>query len=135
MAKKTVYEIDAQLAVKLKEAKANAEAAKQAVIAVESEIWVATEKVLGQKIPDKGTTHATGVSIETGFNDKWDQAKLAALEAEWAKKSNLPFPFKKELKAIAKDIEYFRENVPDLYKLITDALTRTPAKPSFSLAE
>lgn len=73
--------------------------------------------------------------MSLGFYEKYDQDKLGEIEKEWPTKSNLPFPFKIELKADGKQISYLRENAKDAYALIAQALTLTPKKPSFVLVD
>lgn len=127
---KTVLPLDQKLVENLSNARKQLAIAKEVVEQAESAIYLAVEKLL----PEKGTTHFEGVKIVTKFYDKWDSSKLDEIEKEWSQKSNLPWPFKKEWKAEGKSITYLRENAPDNYNLISDALTLTPAKPSFTLA-
>lgn len=134
MSKKVVHPIDPMLVRNLRQAKLQLDAAKTAVADAESEVWLAVEKLIG-KIPEKGTVHATGITIETGFNDTWNQDKLTKIETTWSRKSNSPFPFKKAWKADNKAISFIRDNLPEVYAVIAEALTRNPAKPSFTLTE
>jgi hypothetical protein len=128
---KEVKEIDPQLAANLKTAKANLAIAKQGVEDAEAAIYTAAESFL----PEKGTTHVTGVKIVTAVDEKWDQDKLAEIEKTWPRKSNLPFPFKKEFKADTKQITYLRENAVDAYAELEPALTSKPKKPSFTIED
>lgn len=126
---KEIIPIDAALAQKLREANAKVSAAKAELENVQAEIYTAVEAV--KPLPEKGTTHATGVKIVTGLTEKWNQEKLVEIERTWARKSNQPFPFKQELKADGKAISYIRDNVPESYAVLQEALTLTPKKPSF----
>lgn len=126
---KEVHEIDPQLAVNLKTAKTNLEIAKRDVEAAEAAIYIAAQAF----IPEKGTTHVTGVKIVTAMDEKWDQAKLAEIETTWPRKSNLAFPFKKEFKADGKAITYLRENAKEAYAELEPALVSKPKKPAFIL--
>ena len=126
---KEVFPIDPQLVVNLKIAKANLEIAKQNVTDAESAIYVAG----GSNIPKKGTVHFTGVKIETGFTEKWNQDQLTEIEQTWARKSNLAFPFKREWKPDGKALTYIRENAAEAYKVLEAALTTTDKKPACTL--
>lgn len=134
MSKKIVHAIDLKLSEDLSSAKAEAEVAKRKVAAAEDAICEALVKSVG-KMPEKGTIHGTGITVETSFNDKWDQEKLNEIEQTWSRKSNMPFPFKREWKADGKSISDIRDNAADAYKVLSDALTRTPAKPAFTLEQ
>lgn len=127
---KEVIAIDPQLAINLKLAKDNLDIAKKAVEHAQGEIYIAAGR-----LPEKGVTHVTGCTITTKFYDKWDTEKLNVIEHIWSTKSNLPFPFKREWKADGKAITYIRENAKEAYAVLADALTLTPAKPSFELTE
>ena len=131
---KTEASIDSTLVENLKTAKANLKIAQDGLLAAESAIYLAAETALG-KLPEKGTVHCSGVKMSLGFYEGWEQSKLAELEKEWPTKSNLPFPFKIELKADGKQISYLRENAKDAYALLAQALTLKPKKPSFVLAD
>lgn len=126
---KEVKEIDPQLAINLKTAQANLAIAKKGVEDAEAAIYIAAEAFL----PEKGTTHVTGVKIVTAVDEKWDQEMLPEIEKEWPQKSNLPFPFKKEYKAIGKDLTYIKENAKEAFALLEPALTSKPKKPAFKL--
>lgn len=126
---KEVFQINPQLAENLRVAKVELDAAKKKVEAAEIAIYNAAEPHL----PEKGTVHVTGVKIATGYTEKWDQAQLAEIETTWPRKSNSPFPFKKEFKADGKSITYMKENAPESYSVLEPALTITPKKPVFTL--
>lgn len=128
---KEVHPIDPQLAINLRIATANLKIAQKNV----EDAQVAIYNAGGDKIPPKGTVHLTGVKVATGYTDKWDQVKLAVIEGLWPSKSNLPFPFKKEFKADGKAVSYIRDNTPEAYAILEDALTQTPKKPTFELEE
>jgi len=126
---KDVHAIDPQLAANLRAAKDKLDAAKKEVEAAESAIYTASESFR----PEKGTTHVTGVKIQTAFSSECDQPKLKALEAEWSKHSNLPFPFRTEFKPDNEAINYIRDNAKKAYDFLAAALTIKPKKPSFTL--
>lgn len=126
---KEVHPINPQLIENLKLAKANLKIAEQNVIDAESAIYTAAQS----NIPEKGTIHVTGCKIVTGFYEKWNQDTLIEIERTWARKSNLPFPFKQEWKADGKSISYIRDNAADAYAELVKALMLTPKKPSFVL--
>lgn len=130
---KEIISIDPALSQKLREATAKVSAAKADLENVQAEIYTAVEAV--KPLPEKGTTHATGIKITTGLTDKWNQEKLVEIERTWARKSNNPFPFKQEFKADGKAINYIRDNTPEAYAALQEALTLTPKKPSFEVEE
>ena len=126
---KTVLPIDKQLVENLRVAKKNAEAANQALVDAQFAIF---ESVKAQ-LPEKGTTYFDGVKVVTGFYEKWEQDKLKEIQASW--QSNIAFPFKTELKADAVSLRYVKENAPDAYAKIAEALTLTDKKPTFDLTD
>lgn len=128
---KTVFPIDPQLPHNLKLAKANLKIAAQNVINAESAIYEAGRA----HIKETGTVHLTGVKVETSFNEKWNQEKLVEIESTWARKANLAFPFKREWKPDGKALTYVKENAPEAFKVLQEALTSTPAKPAFTLED
>ena len=127
---KEIRSIDPQLAVNLKEAKAILAEAQKAVEAAESAIYIAA----GQ-LPEKGTVHCTGVKISLGFYESWSQEKLTEIEKTWPRKSNMPFPFKREWKADGKSVSYIRDNAKEAYDVLAEALTLKPKKPAFALED
>lgn len=143
MPAKEKHPIDPQLIENLRVAKGELKLAQQKVLDAESAIYLATEKLL----PEKGTTTfvedvpdgegAVELKIVTKVYEKWDQELLAKAEAEWAanKAINAPFPFKKEYKGDGKALTYIRTNVPDQWKILSPALTVTPAKPAFTFKD
>lgn len=130
---KEIIKIDPALAQELRSATAKLSIAKANLEEVQAKVYTAVEEV--KPLPDKGTTHATGIKITTGMSEKWNQEKLIEIERTWARKSNLPFPFKQEYKADGKAINYLRENVTEAYAALQDALTLTPKKPTFEPEE
>lgn len=109
-------------------AKADEEAAREQRVAIERRMVA----LLGDLVPQEGTFHQSGLSISTGYNRKWDQARLTSLaavidEAYW--------PFIHEWKEDRKASRVFEEKFPDLWKHIASALTLTPAKPSVKVEE
>lgn len=128
---KEIHPLDVKLVEQLRIAKNTLAVAEQAVLDAESAIYLAAQS----KLPEKGTTNFTGVKIVTGFYEKWNQEKLKEIETTWPRKSNLPFPFKREFKADGTAISYIRENSKEAYDALADALVLTPSKPSFKLVE
>lgn len=117
-----------QLAQKLERAKEAEEAAKQARILVEAEIY---EAALEQgPIPDKGTTHHGRLTISTGFTESWDQDLLADLAGELPPEH---FPFKPKFACNKRALTVLAEQHPQVYRRIFAALTTKPKKPSFSV--
>jgi len=128
---KVVHQIDPKFSAALKAAKEKLDIAKAEVAAAEDAIYEASKAF----IAEKGTTHVTGVKIETGFNDTWDQEKLRELQKTWSQHSNAEFPFKEELKADGKAISYIRENVKEVWKILSAACSSKPKKPTFTLED
>jgi hypothetical protein len=99
-------------------------------IAIESDIY----ELVRDQLPGKGTfTAETGMKIATGYAEKWDQESLNKAYQRWP--SSVPFPFKGEWKPDGKAVAYVRDNLPEEYSLLRDALTLTPKKPTFSVKE
>ncbi len=87
-----------------------------------------------QSIPDKGTyTTPEGMKITTGFTEEWDQGRVTAASQGWPE--GLKFPFTGVWKPDGKAISYLRDNAPDAYALLRDAVTLKPKKPAFSLKD
>lgn len=126
---KEVLPLDAQLVENLRIAEANAKAASKALTDAQFAIFDAAK----DRIPPKGTTYFNGVKVSTGFYDKWDQEMLQEIQKNWT--ANLKFPFKNELKAIANDLKYIKENAPSAYATLEKALTQTDKKPTFELVD
>lgn len=129
MATKEILPLDTQLVDKLRIAKENHEAASQALTDAQFAIFEAVK----DRLPSKGTTSFTGVKIATGFHDKWDQDLLQEIQKGWT--ANLKFPFRVELKAVASDLKYVKENAPSAYESLEKALTLTEKKPTFELVD
>jgi hypothetical protein len=98
---------------------------------LQSEIAIYNE--VEDQLPDRGTFQFGDIKIVTGFTEKWDQAKLNEIYNVWDQP--LKFPFKGEWKPDGKAISYLRENAPEAYRMLSDALTLTERKPLFSLKE
>ncbi len=115
----------------LKEAKTAEKQANTRRINIESAIY---EIVKGELVA-KGTNNFVdaGLKIVTGFTEKWDQEQLIEARDLW--KHNIAFPFKAELKPVAKDISYLKEHAPEAYKEIEQALTLTERKPTFTVVD
>jgi uncharacterized protein with ATP-grasp and redox domains len=131
---KQVTPIDPSLSLRWKEAKARLSEAQAALLKIESDIYEATQEALG-KMPEKGTLHVTGMVIDLGFTEKWDDQKLHEIAQNWSKISNNPFPFKPVWKADGKSVSYLRDNAKEAYDKLAEALTLTPRKPSFKAEE
>lgn len=111
-----------------KAAKEREEQAKAERLAIEAEGL----ELVKAALPDKGTTtFDTGLKIETGFTESWDQERVQLAHDNWP--SNLKFPFKGEWKPDNKAISYIRDNEPLAYRLLSDCLTLKPKKPAFSV--
>lgn len=110
-------------------AKSALKASQDTLQKVEIEIYKTVQHVL----PEKGTTHFGEMKIVTGMTEKWEQDVLQKVYEDWT--ANVAFPFKREFKAVAKDVSYVREHAPEAYGKIADALTLTPRKPSFEIKE
>ena len=118
----------ATLTARWQETKATLEAAQAAHLQSEVDLYNAVRADL----PSKGTlTLDTGLKIVTGFTEKWDQEKLGEIYNAWD--APVKFPFKGEWKPDGKAISYLRENAPDAYRKLSDALTMTEKKPAFSM--
>lgn len=128
---KETLPIDPQLVETYRLAKEAADKASDAVTEAQYRIYEAVKAHL----PEKGTTHFQGIKIATALSSKWSQEKLDEIETTWVRKSNLPFPFKKEWEADGKAVSYIQDNAPDAYKVLAEALTLKPKKPTFELTE
>lgn len=128
---KEVLPIDPQLVEAYRLAKVAADKASEALTEAQYQIFEAVKNHL----PEKGTTHFHGIKVATALSSKWSQEKLDEIEKTWVRKSNLPFPFKKEWKEDGKAVSYIKENTPEAYTALSDALTLTPKKPTFELTE
>lgn len=117
-----------RLAGELRAAKAAEEAARQARIKVEEAILA---HVKGDLKPE-GTHTFDTVKIVTKLSRSWDQERLAQISKEvepaW-------FPFKTEYKEDRKAARVVEERFPDLWGIVSDALTLKPAKPTVTLIE
>jgi hypothetical protein len=127
---KDIRNIDPILVTNLKLAKEKLALAQRDVEAAESAIYIAAGD-----LPEKGTVHYTGVKISLGYYRKWSKEKLDEIEKIWAQKSNLPFPFKREWKEDGKAVSAIEQAAPETFKLLEEALTLIPKKPSFELTK
>lgn len=98
-------------------------------IAIELKIWEMYE----DELPKKGSAALENLKITTGTTDKWNQDELQEIRANWPDGCSVPFPFREELKPDGKAISYIKDHVPDVYEVLTQALTQDPRKPSFSI--
>lgn len=111
------------------EAKDREKKANATRLDIESKLY----KLYEREIPEKGTVKIENLKIACGFTDKWNQDELQEIRAKWPDGCSVPFPFKEELKPDGKAISYIRDNVPDIYEVLSQALTQDPRKPSFSI--
>ena len=105
-------------------AKADEKAAQARRIAAEKSITDITE------LPEEGTAIILdSLRVKTGYTRKWDQTQLLVIEEEI-----LPafFPFRTELKEDRMHSRKIEMQHPDLWGIISEALTLVPAKPSFA---
>jgi hypothetical protein len=117
-----------QLANEWKIHKAAERAANEKRLLVESKIV----DMIGNELPDKGTYNCLGIlKITTGFNEKWDQQVLADIVQDPVWTLDVPFPFVPEWKPTNSAIKHYRDNVPEVYAVLTTALRSDPKKPSF----
>lgn len=108
--------------------KANLAAAQEAHLRSEIALYNAVK----ERLPEKGTTTLeTGLKIVTGYAEKWDQERLSEIYNAWDEA--VKFPFKGEWKPDGKAISYLRENAPQAYKKLSEALTMAEKKPEFSM--
>lgn len=117
------------LTEKWQEAKAAREAADKVLFDIECELY----ETVQPELKDKGTNNFwNGLSIVTGYNEKWDQGKLKYL----LENDTLALvPFRTELKPDAKQLHTVRESFPEDYKKLEECLTVSLKKPSFSIKE
>jgi hypothetical protein len=73
------------------------------------------------------------MKISIGFTEEWDQTALAEAYNQWD--TSVPFPFSGIWKPDSKAISYIRENIPQAYAKLREALTLKPKKPSFSVKD
>ena len=88
-----------------------------------------------EQLPKKGTYALGDIKIMTGYSEAWDQEKITQAWNLWPDASKIPFPFSTEWKPDGKQVTYIRENLPDLYKTLSNCLTLKPKKPAFSLKD
>ncbi len=112
-------------------AKDQVEVAKELLLSVEYEIW----STVGAAVPEKGTTNFdSGLKIETGFAEKWDQEMLAEICSHWGEHTQgYLWPFKTEYKKDGKRLELLKEMDPAAYNAVMLALTMQKKKPAFSV--
>ena len=113
-----------------KEAKTLEEEAKQRRLNIETEILL--HKEVKGEIKDEGTSTFGKIKIITGYTRNWNQGKLQAIcetvdESLW--------PFQTQYKEVRAGTKYIETNEPEMWEILSPALTLTPKKPSFSLAK
>lgn len=118
----------ARLVDDLRRAKANAHAAKLAVL--EAEDALLAHPAIARELKDEGTITVGDVKVTTKLTRSWNQKALAEIseriDPAW-------FPFKTEFKEDRKASRVVEERFPDLWHEVRAALTLKPAKPSVAL--
>ncbi len=95
--------------------------AKQARIEIEKDILDHPESTELKE----GANHISGLNIQCGLTRKWDQNKLSVIVTKVKPEY---WPFSIEFKEVRSDSKMLEKNFPDLWELISDALTLTPKK-------
>jgi hypothetical protein len=119
-----------ELKALLRDAKVNEENAKNYRITVESHII--NHPDVTDKLKAEGAVTVEGVTITCGYTRKWDQDKLAALNAFI--KDDF-FPFRREYVEDRKQTRECEKEFPELWEKIRDALTLGEKKPSVTIKE
>jgi hypothetical protein len=119
-----------ELKIKLGAAKAAEAACKDFRVEVESQII--NHPDVADKLKAEGAVTVEGVTITCGYTRKWDQDKLAALNAYI--KDDF-FPFRREYVEDRKATRECETQYPELWEKIRDALTLGEKKPSVSIKE
>jgi hypothetical protein len=119
-----------ELKTQLSAAKAAETACKDFRIEVESQIINHPDIV--DKLKAEGAVTVEGVTITCGYTRKWDQDKLAALNAYI--KDDF-FPFRREYVEDRKATRECETQYPELWEKIRDALTLGEKKPSVTIKE
>lgn len=117
---------------KCSDARNRAESARREQLELEQQILALPQ--VSPYLKARGTTSfADGaLKIMTKVNQKWDQQILAGILAD----NELPMmPFDIEYKPNAARLKLLKENFPNSYKLLLEALTETEAKPYFTFGE
>lgn len=118
----------ADLQKQLAWAKAQESAARDARIAAEEAILAHPDVVAVLK--DEGSVTVEGVRVTTGYTRAWDQGVLQ----ETAKQVSPEYwPFKAEWKEDRRRTRDIEANTPDLWALISPALTVKPKKAAVAL--
>lgn len=117
-----------ELTVAWSSAKASEEAAKNARYEIECEIY----NLVQNQLKESGVNNFPGgLKITTGISRKWDQEKLSMLAQGWPKDQR--FPFAIQWKEDSKRVSILKEDSPDLYEQLEDALTTDVKKPTFAV--
>lgn len=95
-------------------------------LAVENEII----SIMGNDLK-LGSNRVEGmIKITAGLNRRWDNSKLLVLRNSIAEDY---FPFKETFSENKKMSDEIEQNVPDLWAIISKALTISPKKPAFEV--
>lgn len=113
----------------LRIARGAVEAAKEQ----ELQAQIAIYNTVKDELPESGSYKNGSLKITTGFYQKWNQESLA--QARMAFPENEEFPFSLEYKPDNKALAYFKKHKPELFSVISSALTLTPKKPSFEIKD
>jgi hypothetical protein len=119
-----------ELKIKLSAAKSAEAACKDFRIEVESQIINHPDVV--DNLKAEGAVTVEGVTITCGYTRKWDQDKLAALNAHIRDEF---FPFRREYVEDRKATRECETQYPELWEKIRDALTLGEKKPSVTIKE
>lgn len=101
-------------------------AARDCRLAAEKEIIDA----LGDDLKIGSNKVADMLKVTAGLKREWDNEKLLELRNNIAPDY---FPFREELKEVRKLSRAIEEDVPELWGIISKALTIKPEKPSFEV--
>ena len=121
-----------QLAERIMAAKAAEQEARDERVRAESELVAALDS-----LPTEGTFNSEfgrfNVTVRTGINRKTTQAALTAIS------DRVPEAFRKRLirwkpEVDLRELRFIQNNEPELYAVVSEAITETPAKPSVTVA-
>ncbi len=117
-----------ELATQWKEQKAALKAAQESLLQTEIAIY----DLVKNDLREKGITHFEhGLDVTTGFTESWDEDAVSVAYNAWPQ--GVPFPFKGMWKPDAKALSVVKDHSPEAYRLLQEALTVKPKKPSFNV--
>lgn len=114
---------------RLRNAKAAKKVAEREIYDIECDIY----EIVKQELPQKGSMVFEDVlKITVGFTDKWNQEALDRIY-DYKLQPDIKniFPFKKEWKPDGRKLKVFLDD-ENLNLILSEALTQTPKKPSFT---